>query len=200
MADKTTHTVIQGLTVHDIGDEAIHLRNFSTDNTVQYCTVYSTGLRREKFGEGVYLGTARSNWASYSGGQMDRSDRNLVRGNVIKATAEAVDIKEGTTGGTIVGNIFDGSGLGGSKHNDSWVDVKGNDYLIEHNTGSNTNGDGFQTHEIVNGWGTGNTFRANIIDLGNSGGVGINDTVGGNTIACDNKVTGGSLTKKDGCS
>jgi Right handed beta helix region len=200
MADKTTNTIIQGLTVHDIGDEAIHLRNFSTDNTVQYCMIYATGLRREKYGEGVYLGTAESNWAAYSGGKMDRSDRNLVRGNVIRSTAEAIDIKEGTSGGRIVGNIFDGSGLSGSKHNDSWVDVKGNGYVIEGNTGSNTNGDGFQTHKIVDGWGTGNVFRANIIDLGNSGGVGINDTAGGNKIACDNKVTGGMLTKKDVCS
>ncbi|GIH21810.1 hypothetical protein Aph01nite_01200 [Acrocarpospora phusangensis] len=200
MADKTNHSIIQGLTVHHIGDEAIHLRNFSSDNVVQYCMVYATGLRREKFGEGVYLGTAESNWATFSGGQMDRSDRNLVRGNVIRATAEAIDIKEGTTGGRIVGNIFDGSVLGGSKHNDSWVDVKGNDYVIERNSGSNTNADGFQTHKIVDGWGVGNVFRANIIDLGNSGGFGINDTVGGNTIACDNKVTGGPLVKKGSCS
>ncbi|GAA0379547.1 hypothetical protein Acor_00960 [Acrocarpospora corrugata] len=200
MADKTNHSVIQGLTVHHIGDEGIHLRNFSSDNIVQYCMVYATGLRREKFGEGVYLGTAQSNWATFSGGQMDRSDRNVVRGNVLRGTAEAIDIKEGTSDGRVIGNIFDGSVLGGSKHNDSWVDVKGNGYLIEGNTGSNTNGDGFQTHKIVDGWGVGNTFRANIIDLGNSGGVGINDTVGDNKIECDNKVTGGSLTKKGGCS
>ncbi|MEO3854781.1 NosD domain-containing protein [Acrocarpospora sp. B8E8] len=200
MADKTSHTIIQGLTVHHIGDEAIHLRNFSSDNIVQYNMIYATGLRREKFGEGVYLGTAESNWATFSGGQMDRSDRNLVRGNVIRATAEAIDIKEGTSDGRVVGNIFDGSVLGGSKHNDSWVDVKGNGYVIEANTGSNTNADGFQTHKIVDGWGTGNVFRANIIDLGNSGGYGVNDTVGGNTIACDNKVTGGTLVKKGSCS
>ncbi|KAA9375339.1 hypothetical protein F5972_28100 [Microbispora cellulosiformans] len=200
MADQTSHTIVQGLTVHDIGDEAIHLRNFSSDNTVQYNTVYATGLRREKFGEGVYLGTAESNWASFSGGKMDRSDRNVVRGNVIRATAEAVDVKEGTSGGRIVGNVFDGSALGGSKHNDSWVDVKGNGYVIERNTGSGTSEDGFQTHRIVDGWGTGNVFRANVIDLGGSGGYGVNDTAGGNTISCDNKVTGGALTKKGGCS
>ncbi|MEV5407861.1 right-handed parallel beta-helix repeat-containing protein [Thermopolyspora sp. NPDC052614] len=200
MADKTSHTIIQGLTVHHIGDEAIHLRNFSSDNVVQYCLIYATGLRREKFGEGVYLGTAESNWERFSGGQMDRSDRNVVRGNVIRATAEAIDIKEGTSGGRIIGNIFDGSGLGGSKHNDSWVDVKGNGYLIQGNTGNNSNGDGFQTHRIVDGWGTGNIFRGNTINLGNSGGVGINDTAGGNTIACDNKVTGGTLTKRGECS
>ncbi|MEU8038948.1 right-handed parallel beta-helix repeat-containing protein [Streptosporangium sp. NPDC049078] len=200
MADRTGNTIIQQLTVHHIGDEAIHLRNFSSDNTVQYCMIYATGLRREKFGEGVYLGTAESNWAAFSGGQMDRSDRNTVRGNVIRATAEAIDIKEGTSDGRILDNVFDGSRLGGHKHNDSWVDVKGNGYLIRGNTGSQSNGDGFQTHKIVNGWGTGNVFQANTIDLGGSGGFGINDTVGGNTITCDNNVTGGALSKADDCS
>ncbi|WP_198679158.1 right-handed parallel beta-helix repeat-containing protein [Thermomonospora amylolytica] len=199
MADATTGTVVQDLQVHDIGDEAVHLRNFSSRNTVQYNLIYNTGLRREKFGEGVYLGTAESNWKRFSGGRMDRSDHNVVRGNVIRAVAEAVDAKEGTTGGRIVGNVFDGSALGGSKHNDSWVDVKGNGYLVEGNQGFGTNEDGFQTHEIVEGWGTGNTFRGNVIDLGDGGGVGINDTAGGNTIACDNKVTGGPLTKDGRC-
>ncbi|WP_329429935.1 right-handed parallel beta-helix repeat-containing protein [Streptosporangium sp. NBC_01495] len=200
MADRTNGSIIQGLTVHDIGDEAVHLRNFSTGNMVQYNKIYNTGLRRAKFGEGVYLGSAESNWKQYSGGQMDRSDNNLVRGNVIRATAEAVDIKEGTSGGRIVGNIFDGSALGGDKLNDSWVDVKGNNYVIEGNTGKKTPQDGFQTHEIVDGWGTGNVFRKNSIDLAGGRGVGINDTVGGNTIACDNKVIGGQLTKKGSCS
>lgn len=199
MADATNGAVVQGLRVHDIGDEAVHLRNFSSDNIVQYNLIYNTGLRREKFGEGVYLGTAESNWEQFSDGKMDRSDRNLVRGNVIRATAEAIDVKEGTTGGRIVGNVFDGSVLGGSKHNDSWVDVKGNDYVIEDNRGTETNEDGFQTHEIVDGWGTGNVFRRNTIDLGDGGGVGIKDTVGGNTIACDNKVIGGRLTDKGQC-
>ncbi|QXJ22748.1 right-handed parallel beta-helix repeat-containing protein [Actinomadura graeca] len=200
MGDTTNGSVIQGLTVHDIGDEAIHLRNFSTGNTVQYNKIYNTGLRREKFGEGVYLGTAESNWGDVTGGKMDKSDHNVVRGNVIRATAEAIDIKEGTTGGKILGNVFDGSRTGGDKHNDSWVDVKGNGYLIEGNKGTKTPLDGFQTHEIVDGWGRGNIFRGNVIDLAGGRGVGINDTVGGNTIDCGNKVQGGRLTKKGSCS
>jgi hypothetical protein len=199
MADGSNGSIIQGLTVHDIGDEAIHLRNFSSGNIVQYCKIYNTGLRRAKFGEGVYLGSAESNWKSVTGGQMDRSDNNVVRGNVIRATAEAVDIKEGTTGGRVLDNVFDGSALGGDKHNDSWVDVKGNNYLIEGNKGKKTLADGFQTHEIVKGWGTGNVFRNNSIDLAGGNGVGINDTVGGNTIGCDNKVQDGQATKNGKC-
>lgn len=199
MADRTTASVISGLRVHAIGDEGVHLRNFSSGNTVQYSLIYNTGLRREKFGEGVYLGTAKSNWKRFSGGRMDRSDRNVVRGNVIRAAAEAIDVKEGTSGGRITGNVFDGSAMSDSKHTDSWVDVKGNGYLIEGNRGTTTRKDGFQTHEIVNGWGTGNVFRRNTIDLAGGDGVGIDDTAGGNTIECTNKVIGGSLLRKGNC-
>jgi hypothetical protein len=200
VADKANGSIIQSLTVHDIGDEGIHLRNFSTGNIVQYNKVYNTGQRRAKFGEGIYLGSAKSNWGQFSGGQMDKSDNNVVRGNVIRATAESIDIKEGTTGGHIVGNVFDGSALGGDKFNDSWVDVKGNNYVIEGNRGKKTPADGFQTHQIIKGWGTGNIFRNNIIDLDGGSGVGINDTVGSNTIACNNKTTGGRLSKNGKCS
>lgn len=199
MADTSNGSMVQGLEVHDIGDEAIHFRNFSTGNTVQYNKIYNTGLRREKFGEGVYLGTAESNWQKISGGKPDKSDNNVVRGNVIRATAEAIDIKEGTTGGKIIGNVFDGSATGGDKHNDSWVDVKGNNYVLEGNKGTKTPMDGFQVHEIQAGWGKGNVFKGNTIDLAGGKGVGINDTKGGNTIGCDNKVQGGQLTSKGKC-
>ncbi|WP_433181236.1 hypothetical protein [Actinoallomurus sp. CA-150999] len=115
MADGSGGAIIQGLTVHDIGDEAVHPRNFSSGDTVQYNRIYNTGLRRAKFGEGVYLGSARSNWSQVSGGRMDKSDGNVVRGNVIRATTEAVDIKEGTSGGRVIGNVFEGAALGGNK-------------------------------------------------------------------------------------
>ena len=66
-----------------------------------------------------------SNWPQYSGGEPDRSDRNVVQHNTISATSsESIDIKEGTTGGLVIGNVMDGSGMTGA---DSLVDVKGND-------------------------------------------------------------------------
>jgi hypothetical protein len=53
MADGTRNTVLQDLTVTQIGDEAVHLRTNSTDNVVRRLTISDTGLRRVKFGEGV---------------------------------------------------------------------------------------------------------------------------------------------------
>ncbi|MFF3750604.1 hypothetical protein ACFYYH_09110 [Streptomyces sp. NPDC002018] len=189
MADRVQGAVIQGLTVEQIGDEAIHLRNFSSDNVVRDNTVRSTGLRKDNFGEGVYIGTAKSNWCTVTDCRPDASDRNAVIGNRISGTtAESIDIKEGTTGGKVVGNTFDGSKLSGS-HSDSWVDVKGNGWLIQDNTGRHALEDGFQTHQIIKGWGTRNTFRGNTAQVDGPG-YGFHLTSDGNKVACDNKVTG----------
>nr|WP_231134358.1 right-handed parallel beta-helix repeat-containing protein [Motilibacter deserti] len=190
MADGAVSTVISGLTVEDIGDEAIHLRGFSTDNLVEGNTVRRTGLRKPKYGEGIYIGTAKSNWCDITDCEPDRSDRNVVRGNTIsETTAEAVDIKEGTTGGKLVDNTFDGSAIDEAGA-DSWVDVKGNDWVVQGNTGVNSPEDGFQTHEILGGWGQGNVFRDNVARV-NGPGHGFSLTpVNDNRVSCDNKASG----------
>ncbi|MEJ1105704.1 MULTISPECIES: hypothetical protein [unclassified Kribbella] len=188
MADTTVGSVIQGLTVHDIGDEAIHLRANSTDNVVLSNTIRKTGLRREKFGEGVYVGSAVSNWCTVNDCKPDRSDRNVVKDNKIsETTSEAVDIKEGTTGGLLEGNTFDGAALSGA---DSWVDVKGNNWLIKGNTGTKSTMDGFQTHQILKGWGDHNLFTGNTAAVDGPGlGFALRPPEA-NVVACDNKVTG----------
>jgi nitrous oxidase accessory protein NosD len=188
MADGTSHTVIQGLTVSDIGDEGIHLRTASTDTLVAGNTITRTGLRKPKFGEGIYVGSAKSNWCRHTRCQPDRSDRNILRGNVITATtSESIDIKEGTTGGQVIGNTFDGSAIAAA---DSWVDVKGNNWVIEGNRGRVSPEDGFQTHEILDGWGTGNVFRANTAQV-NGPGHGFNLVPAlRNVVTCDNEASG----------
>jgi hypothetical protein len=83
--------------------------------------------------------------------------------------AESIDIKEGTTGGELSGNIFDGSGQSGENFADSWVDIKGNGYLIRNNKGSKvfvhhaTYG-GFELHGQLTGWGENYTFAGNASD------------------------------------
>ncbi|WP_432830008.1 right-handed parallel beta-helix repeat-containing protein [Dactylosporangium sp. CA-092794] len=189
MADHVQGALIQGLTVEQIGDEGIHLRNFSSDNVVRGNTVRNTGNRRDTFGEGIYVGTAESNWCTVSDCKPDNSDRNVVEGNTITdTTSESVDIKEGTTGGQVINNTFDGAKFSGS-HADSWIDVKGNDWLIQGNQGHNSKLDGFQTHEVVKGWGSNNVFKGNTAEV-NGPGYGFNFTpVNGNKADCDNKVT-----------
>ena len=157
--DHTQHTVLQGLTVETTGDEAVHLRAGSSDNVVLGSSVRDTGRRRAKFGEGIYVGSAHSNWGQISDGQPDRSDRNQLLDNHVSATtAENVDLKEGTTGGLVQGNTFDGSALSGA---DSWLDAKGDDWRIVGNTGAHSPADGFQNHVVADGWGQRNTFSGN---------------------------------------
>lgn len=188
--DHTDFSVIEKLTVQQVGDEGIHLREFSDDDLVLDNTVRHTGLLRAKFGEGVYIGTATSNWCSYTACQPDRSNNNVVRGNTISdTTAENVDIKEGTTGGALVGNSFNGSGFSQAGAS-GWVNAKGNSYLIVGNVGHGSYQDGFQTHQILPGWGQDNVFKANtaIVD---GAGYGFHFTpVNGNVWTCDNTVQG----------
>lgn len=187
MADAVTGVVVQDLSVNDIGDEAIHLRDGSTRNAVQGNEIGRTGLRRDKFGEGVYIGTAVSNWCSYTDCRADRSDYNLVKDNTFRATSsEAIDVKEGTTGGVITGNTFDGSSITGA---DSWVDVKGNNYLVADNVGSNAPEDGFQTHQILPRWGDKNVFSGNRATV-NGPGNGISSwPPQSNVVTCSNTAT-----------
>ena len=199
MVDETADSVLQDLTVTEIGDEAVHLRTNSTANVVRGLTISDTGLREEKFGEGVYVGSAVSNWGELTGGEPDRSDRNVIVANTISATtAEAVDIKEGTTGGVVADNAFDGAGLRGQA--DSWVDVKGNGWLIQANRGTSTARSGFEVDLQADGWGTGNTFDANAADLagsrGDAPGYGYDlrrptdDPAARNRVTCTNTATG----------
>lgn len=188
VADQTTGTSIEGLTVTRIGDEGIHLRRDSIDNTIAGNTVTGTGLRKAKFGEGIYIGSAQSNWCEQTACRPDRSDGNTVRDNTISGTAaESIDVKEGTSGGQLLGNRFDGTGMSGA---DSWVDVKGNGWTVSGNAGVHAPVDGFQTHQVVDGWGTGNVFAGNTAQVDASGfGFHFAPPLA-NRLACDNTATG----------
>jgi hypothetical protein len=191
MLDRAVNNLVEGLAVLEIGDEAIHLRSFSTDNLVRANTIRGTGLRRDRYGEGIYIGSAESNWCDITACEPDRSDRNVIEGNdIAETTAESVDIKEGTTGGVLRGNVFSGAEMTDS---DAWVDVKGNDWIITANRGIEAPEDGFQTHTILDGWGVGNHFSRNTSEL-NADGYAINITGGkdeqaANQVACDNVAT-----------
>jgi hypothetical protein len=191
MADRATHNIVRNVAVHHIGHEAIHLRTFSTDNLVRDNLVHHTGLRKARYGEGVYVGSAHSNWCEHSGCKPDRSDRNKVLGNRIgpDVTAEGVDLKEGTSSGLVSGNDFIGQNMTGA---DSWVDVKGNAWQVLANRGSLSPQDGFQVHVEAPGWGRDNVIAGNSGDLGADGeyGVRVDEDARGTRVGCDNKVSG----------
>lgn len=197
--DGANHNILQNLSVHDIGAEGIHFRAFSSDNTLKNSHVYRTGVTAAGFGEGVYIGSAHSNWCSYTNCKPDNSDRNRIIANTIgpQVNAEGLDIKEGSSGGLVQGNRFDGSGISGEHFADSVIDVKGNRYTISGNTVVNHPGaadknlvDGFQVHRAYTGWGNDNRFSANNITLNAAGyGINIQSGLSGNVVCLDNTVS-----------
>jgi parallel beta-helix repeat protein len=183
--DASNHNVLDGLEVSGVGDEGVHFRTSSSGNVLKNSFVHDTGQSQPGFGEGLYFGSAQSNWPKYGengGTGEDRSNDNQAVGNAFgpNIAAEHLDIKEGTSGGLVQGNTFDGRGLSGANSADSWVDVKGNGYTLTGNHGTYSGGsvlaDGFQTHQILAPYGCGNVWRGNVSDLGGVGAYAINVT------------------------
>jgi chitodextrinase len=185
--DNSHHTTIDGVNVHHVDEEAIHFRRSSADSVLRNSQITDTGLVQPGFGEGVYIGSANSNWACHgNSGGVDRGDRVQVINNRIgpNIAAEPIDIKEGTNNGVIRGNTFNGQGISGQNSADSWIDAKGIGYLIEDNTGTFTTpgtfANGYETHNpsttpsFMNG--CGNIWRNNRSDLGGVGQYAINIT------------------------
>ncbi|MBW8764485.1 MAG: discoidin domain-containing protein [Microbacterium sp.] len=178
--DNATHVTIDGVLVRDIEDEGVHFRKSSADGVIKNSEITRTGLAQPGYGEGLYLGSANSNFTCYADSSgRDRSDRVQVIGNAFGPgiAAEHIDIKEGTEGGVVRGNSFDGTGLSGQNSADSWIDVKGNGYLFEDNTGTfsspGTFANGYETHNPLTGYGCGNIWRGNDSDLGGVGGYAV---------------------------
>lgn len=189
VADGVSHDLLYGLYVHSTGDEAIHLRSFSSHNIVSHCVIRHTGLLVQFYGEGIYVGSANSNWCRYTGCKPDASNFNLlVDNNVAGTTAENIDIKEGTTGGTITGNHLDGTGMVAAAAT-AWVNVKGNHWTVVGNIGVNSIGDGFQVHQVYPGWGIGNIFRGNRAQVNGPGyGIYVQSKSLHTVVACNNVV------------
>ncbi|MCU1405411.1 MAG: hypothetical protein JWQ43_1714 [Glaciihabitans sp.] len=189
MLDAASNNTLSGLAISGSGDEGLHLRSASSGNLVQGNEISQTGLVNAEYGEGIYVGTAQSNWCRYTGCEPDRSDGNRIIGNTIFGTSsENIDVKEGTTGGEISGNSLDG---GATKQADSLVDVKGSGWTVTGNTGNNAPQDGIQVHVIAEAPGSDNTFGDNSMVVSGVG-VAIN-IVGdarhaGNIVLCDNTV------------
>ncbi|CAG7722781.1 unnamed protein product [Allacma fusca] len=173
VVDYGGHNILENLTVRDLEEEGIHFRFFSSDNIVRNCKVYNTGTKRPGYGEGIYIGQDRGKWVN---NQPDKCDRIQIINNTIgpNCAGEGIDIKEGTCCGLIKGNYFDGHGLSDVNSDDSWVDVKGDSYIVEDNRGYWTLEDGFQVRDhmpvdsgIVSG--CNNVFRRNHCDMYASG-------------------------------
>jgi len=84
--------------------------------------------------------------------------------------------------------------MSGANYADSWVDVKGNGYLLRANDGVDPTGtlvDGYQTHVAVSGWGKNNTFEANSSAVKGPGyAINVQTSGTGNVVRASNTQTG----------
>ncbi|QUQ63553.1 right-handed parallel beta-helix repeat-containing protein [Kutzneria sp. CA-103260] len=207
--DGAAHVTIDSVSVHDIGYEGVHFRKSSAYGVIKNSTVYNTGLEQPGYGEGVYIGSANSNWACYgANGGKDPDAGNYVQvlNNKIgpNVAAEGIDVKEGTHDGLISGNTLDGAGEKNENSGDSTMDIKGDKYTVTGNTVRNAYLDGIQLHSVWGKTGCGNTFSKNTLTVTNADGYGINATdqsqcvsqKSPNVIGASNKSTGGKGLSK----
>lgn len=177
MFDESDYAVINNCEVYDIGEEGIHVRDGSDYAIVQNCYVHDTGLVNTKYGEGIYVGSDYTKWSDLGGSYIKECDYTEILNNVLgpNVTAEHIDIKEGVTGTYVSGNTFDAEGMcdidnGGT----SFMDIKGNETLVENNIGYQNGNDllenAFEVHDKYNGWGDDNVITGNTVnfDSGNT--------------------------------
>ena len=161
--DNSNNTVIRNCELHTLGAEAVAIRDGSLYCTVDSCYIHDTGLVSPGYGEGVYVGSAKS-----TTGYDHKCDHSrILRCTFRNVAAEHVDVKEYTTDTEIAFCTFYGDGMTGANYAGSFIDLKGNDCYVHDNTGYR-NGNpkiiaAFEIHEQVEGWGYHHIFENNTV-------------------------------------
>ncbi len=144
--------------VANTGAEGIHIQYRSHYNTVKNSNISNAGKKIPRVGEGIYLGSSSRNV------RRDVCIGNKVLNNRITGTrAEPIDVKEYSRDGVISGNYLDGSRLCKCPDATSLINVKGNGYRIENNTGRNAIEEFYKTSTVRNAdnQGRNNVFKNN---------------------------------------
>ena len=102
--EGSNNIILERLKVHDVGQEAVHIKVNSSFVTLKDSTISDTG-KLQRYGEGVYIGTSSSQQPTSP--PYDNTHDILVKGNTIyNTTDECIEAKEGTYNVTIDGNIM----------------------------------------------------------------------------------------------
>jgi hypothetical protein len=142
---ENSHDIlVQHCYVHDVGQEAIHVKRGSSNITIQNCIIHDT--RRYKFnGEGIYIGTSSSDQTS--SGVNDNTNNILLKNNTIFNTNdECIELKEGTYGVTIDGNVLSNCLLDPGITSRSWGAID----ILEHENHYNANPNHVVKNNIIN--------------------------------------------------
>ncbi|MCA9858782.1 MAG: hypothetical protein KC438_03630, partial [Thermomicrobiales bacterium] len=164
LVDGGTQVQIDYVAVSTTGGAGIAFQSNASDGVVQDSLIHHTGLTAGSSGVGVSVGAP----AGASSDELDQNDNmRISRTRIWDTAAESIRVREGSTGGLLDYNSFDGTAM---TTGDSWVDLRGNEYVVRGNVGVGSPGDGFQTHNVGNlGWGKQNTFTMNTVQLDGPG-------------------------------
>lgn len=169
--DHSCRSVIRNCEICTTGAEAVALRDGSSECTVESCNIHDTGLVTPGYGEGVYVGSAKST----TGFDYKCDNNRILRCTFRNIAAEDIDVKEYTTGTEIAYCTFYGDGMTGENYAGSFVDIAGNGCSVHDNTGyRNQNSKivaAFEVHEQVEGWGHRNSFCNNTVYMDQPYGV-----------------------------
>lgn len=186
MLDNANSVEISHVNVYNIGEEGIHVRDGSSFCKISNCKISSTGRLNPQYGEGIYIGSAKSNWDNYNEFHINTEIRKCIIGPGV--TAESIDIKEGTFATIVDSCLFRGEGISGQNYADSFIDIKGNYNLISNNQGYQMDNeyilDAFQTHQIIEESGIDNLILNN--DLHLEGDTYVLDASSGNAVVDEN--------------
>ncbi len=197
MLDNAYNVEISKVNVYDIGEEGIHIRDGSSYCRVSGCKISNTGRLNPHYGEGIYVGSARSNWDNYNEYHSHTEITKCIIGPNV--TAESIDIKEGTFATIVDSCTFQGEGISGENYADSFIDVKGNYNLITNCFGDRMGNenilDAIQTHQIVDGFGIDNLIHNNKFHLDSSGAYLLNASSGSAVVYDNQRIPEGNMYK-----
>lgn len=145
--DNSVGALMEDCEVYHTGNEIVHVRDSSQQVTLNRNFIHGSGYEIARYGEGIYVGTYNTGWASsqqadrdagfwgtdasqhrYSGYDWRVNDTKITCNIVSGTTAENIDVKEGTVRGIVQGNMFIGDSLdynGEVSYDDANIDMKG---------------------------------------------------------------------------
>lgn len=153
--DNSIGSLMEDCEVYHTGTELVHVRDSSQQVTLNRNFIHGSGYDVARYGEGIYVGTYNTGWASSQQSDRDagfwgtdasqhrfsgydwRVNDTKITCNIVKATtAENIDVKEGTIRGIVQGNMFIGDSTnynGEVDYDDANIDMKGASWTVTDN-------------------------------------------------------------------
>jgi endoglucanase len=106
--DACNDSLICGVEVHGTGDEGLHLRDGTSNTTVEGADIHDTGQVQPQYGEGFYVGS----WQASDPGYNRACDNNVIKDSHVGPNigSKYVNLQPGATSNTVSNVYFQGPG------------------------------------------------------------------------------------------